>query len=98
MPKNPCFGAIAQQLNVSSGSEGKDKAKGKAEGEVDKHRDKYHFQLELRTFELTIPIIPPFPVKMYIQKQELSGHKSSKEYLYTGSPNRDVKEKKKPIG
>lgn len=52
--------------------------KGKVGGEVDKHRDKYHFQLQLRIFRLAISIIPPSPVKRCIKIQELWGHKSSK--------------------
>jgi hypothetical protein len=45
--------------------------KGKVGGEVDKHRDKYHFQLQLRIFRLAISIIPPSPVKRCIKIQEL---------------------------
>ena len=45
--------------------------KGKAEGKDDKHRDKYHFQLQLRIFRLAVSIIPPFPVKRDIQIQEV---------------------------
>ena len=67
-------------------------------GEVDKHRDKYHFQLQQRIFGLAISIIPPSPVKRYIQIQEQLRHKSSKtaETLYS-CINRDIEEKKKPV-
>jgi hypothetical protein len=47
------------------------KVEGKVEGTVDKHRDKYLFQLGIRTFWLAISIIAPFPVKRDIHIQGL---------------------------